>query len=136
SSATHGLACNFDIFNPAFDFDKAEKALCEVCEMKSCWDGDFYPLTQATLDESVWSAYQLAFADSGTVYAFRREKSEAHSQTFSLAAVDPDGTYELVFIDEYFERTRRTVPGREMAHGLTLCIPRPRESLIVRYRKL
>ncbi|MDD6262813.1 MAG: alpha-galactosidase [Clostridiales bacterium] len=136
SSATHGLACNFDIFNPAFDFDKAEKALREVCELKSCWDGDFYPLTQATLDESVWSAYQLAFADSGAVYAFRREKSEAPCQTFSLAAVDPDGTYELVFIDERFERTRRTVPGREMAQGLALCIPSPRESLIVRYRKL
>ena len=60
----------------------------KVHEMKKYWNGDFYPLTEVTNDESVWSAYQLDLERQGVVYVFRREKSAETVNVISFCAVD------------------------------------------------
>lgn len=133
STATQGIACNFDIFNPDFDFALAQKSLGEVHRMKHYWNGDFYPLSEATLDETVWSAYQLALPDSGAVYIFRREKSEESKKVFSLNAVDAARQYRLTFTDENFNTWEETHNGKDLLSGLEISIANPRSSMVVTY---
>lgn len=133
SCTTHGLACNFDVFNSDFDFAQATKVLAEVHEMKKYWDGDFYPLTEVTNDESVWSAYQLDLKGQGIVYVFRREESAEAVNIISFCAVDMDREYTLTFIDENFNQSQTTVTGKELANGIEVTIERSRNSLIVEY---
>ncbi|MBQ6997315.1 MAG: alpha-galactosidase [Oscillospiraceae bacterium] len=135
SSATQGIACNFDIFNPNFDFSLAQKSIGEVQQLKHYWNGDFYPLTEATLDESVWSAYQLALPDSGAVYVFRRGHSNDSKKVFSLNALDADKQYRLTFTDENFNSWEETHSGQALLSGLEVSIKTPRSSMVITYRE-
>lgn len=136
SNETHGMACNFDILNPEFEFERGIAVLREGREMRSYWDGDFYPLTKPTVDETVWCAYQLAFADKGAVYAFRREFCETDSMTFSLNAIDPAGEYKVEFVDENLQSSFASYSGTELLDGLEMKIGQKRGSLIVKYHKV
>ena len=136
STATQGIACNFDIFNDDFDFALAKKSLGEVHRMKHYWNGDFYPLSEATLDETVWSAYQLALPNSGAVYIFRREKSENSKMTFALNALDADKQYRLTFTDEDFNTWEEVYSGKDLLHGLEISIANPRSSIVITYNTL
>ena len=136
STATHGMAANFHIFNPDFDYAQGERVLAEVDEMREYWNGDFYPLTAATLDKSVWSAYQLACGNSGAVYAFRREESKDETQTFAINALDESKNYDITLVDESFAETHLTVSGADLAQGFTFSIPKAKNSLIMKYRAL
>jgi alpha-galactosidase len=136
STSTQGMAANFHIFDPDFDFEQGARVLEEVDDMRGYWDGDFYPLTEATLDESVWSAYQLDCGDHGAVYAFRRAQCEEPENTLPLAALDRDAQYAVTLMDERFNKTHCTMMGAEMACGVKLTIPQARNSLIMKYRKI
>lgn len=133
STATHGLACNFDIFSEEFDFALAEKSLAEVRETARFWDGDFYPLTAPTNDESVWTAYQLALPEEGLLYVFRRQESECSEAAFALQGIDAGAAYRLTFIDEHFTRTEREASGAELMQGLAVFIAQKRASCLVKY---
>ncbi len=136
STATHGIACNFDIFNPNFDFAKATQCLAEVQQLKHYWNGDFYPLTEATQDESVWSAYQLALPDSGVIYAFRRAQCKQSTLTFPLSAICKGKQYRLTFIDEYFNCREEICSGEALLSGLEVFIENPRNSMVITYREI
>ncbi len=135
STATQGIACNFDIFNPDFDFALAQKSLGEVHRLKHYWNGDFYPLSQATLEETVWSAYQLSLGSSGAVYIFRREKSEEPRMAFSLHAVDANKQYRLTFTDENFGTWEEIYSGESLLAGLEVTIAKARNSMVITYRE-
>ena len=136
STATQGIACNFDVFNPDFDFGAAEKILAEVEEMKKYWDGDFYPMSTATGAEDNWAMFQLALEDSGALYAFRREFCEYGEKQAAFAAVCENADYQLTFIDEQLNRTVKNYTGAELKAGICVEIPAVRNSLIVLYKKI
>ncbi len=135
STATQGFACNYDIFNPDFDFDHAGKSVAEVQRLKHYWNGDFYPLSEATLDETVWSAYQLALEHSGAVYVFRRAESAQNTMTFALNAINPEKQYRLTFTDENYHSWEETRCGQELLSGLQICIDNPRNSMVITYEE-
>ncbi|MBO5069761.1 MAG: alpha-galactosidase [Roseburia sp.] len=135
STQTHGLACNFDIFNPDFDFEQARAVLKEAREMGSYWDGDFYPLATPSLEENIWAAYQLAFEDKGAVYVFRQEKNETEMMTYQLNQMDPDAMYDVEFVDEHFNSTYASYSGQDLLSGIAVMIPEKRHSLIIKYNK-
>ncbi len=136
STATQGLACNFDIFNPDFDFAAARAALKEVWENRMYWNGNIYPLTEATTDESVWCAYQLDCNKNGIVYVFRREQAEADSMELRLNAVEEEAAYALTLVDEHYVERQLTCLGQKLREGLRVVIPEKRNSLLVRYTKI
>lgn len=136
SAQTQGIACNFDIYALDFDFRQGERVLREVREMRPYWAGDFYPLTTPTTDESVWAAYQLALEEKGAVYAFRRERCKQACRTFQLKAIDPTAEYTVEQIDDAFHVTTYCISGTALAAGLTVQIPQPRGSVIVRYQRM
>ena len=136
STATQGIACNFDILNPDFDFKSAENVLAETKELKELWNGDFYPLTRAAVDESIWAMFQLAKGNQGAIYAFRRAHCEESAKTVKFNAVEPDKNYKLTFIDENLVRTEKEYSGKDLANGIEVTIPNKRNSLIVKYQEV
>ncbi|MBQ8768152.1 MAG: alpha-galactosidase [Oscillospiraceae bacterium] len=135
STATQGIAFNYDIFNPEFDFERAGKSAKEVQRLKHYWNGDFYPLCEATLDETVWTAYQLALPDSGAVYIFRRDQSTEGTMTFALNAIDSGKQYRLTFTDENYNSWEETYSGQDLLSGLQICIDNPRNSVVITYEE-
>lgn len=136
STATQGIACNFDIFNPDFDFEKAKKSIGEVQQLKHYWNGDFYPLTQATLDENSWSAYQLALPDSGVMYIFRRAKSTESTMTFALKAIFKEKQYHLTFTDEHWNHREKVYAGHDLLGGIEIVIDDQRSSMVITYKEV
>ena len=136
STATQGLACNFDVFDPDFDFEAARKAVEEVRRTQEYWNGDFYPLTEPTMDESVWCAYQLARGDRGVAYVFRREQSPQETMELALQAVEENAEYEVTFVDEYYKECTVRCSGRTLKTGLTVSISQKRNSAVVCYTKI
>ncbi|HBP38678.1 MAG TPA: hypothetical protein DD640_08060, partial [Clostridiales bacterium] len=59
SAMTMGIACDFDAFNPDFNFAQARASIDEIRSLQKDWEGDFYGLTEPSLDPAVWTAYQL-----------------------------------------------------------------------------
>ena len=135
STATQGIACNFDIFHPDFDFETAEKSIGETKKLQPFWNGDFYPLTQPTLDESVWSAYQLTLPDSGAVYVFRRAKSKEMQMVFAIQGLDAQKQYRLTFTDEHFNSWEEIYSGQKLLSGLEIQIEKPRSSMVITYKE-
>jgi len=135
SSATAGLACTFDVMNPDFDFAAARTALLEVERLTAYWDGDFYPLTAPTLEETGFAAYQLAKADCGFAAIFRREQCEANSFTLKLSEIDRAAAYAVTVTDEHYAAKTATVSGAALADGYTVTLPEAHTSVILEYRK-
>ena len=100
------------------------------------WNGNIYPLTEATTDESVWCAYQLDCNKNGIVYVFRREQAEADSMELRLNAVEEEAAYALTLVDEHYVERQLTCLGQKLREGLRVVIPEKRNSLLVRYTKI
>jgi hypothetical protein len=107
--------------------------LAEVHEMKEYWDGDFFPLTEAAADESVWCAFQLSLGNRGAAYVFRRAQAEEETFTLALHALDRKRTYRVMFSDEDLHITEAEHTGAVLADGIDVTIPKKRGSLLVRY---
>ena len=136
STATQGLACTFAIFNPDFDFEGVAPIVEEVKQLRSYWNGDFYPLTAPSNDEATWCAYQLACGGEGIAYVFRREKAEQDTMAVQLEAVEDSADYTVTLTDDRLEKRSITCSGEMLRRGLDVAIPQKRGSLIVHYRKI
>lgn len=136
STATQGLACNFAIFDPAFDFETVARVMDEVKELRGYWNGDFYPLTVPTNDETVWCAYQLAKGDEGIAYVFRREFARQNTMVLYLQALEPDADYQVTMTDDALQEQVITCDGKTLQGGLNVVITSKRGSVIVRYQKI
>lgn len=130
-----GLACTFDVLNPAFDFTAARRLLEELHRLRPLWNGDFYPLTAPTESDDVWSAYQLDREGRGVVYAFRRAACPQADFTVRLGAVDKTARYIVTLTDEAMESRTIEADGQTLAEGYVLTIPQPRGSLVLEYAK-
>jgi hypothetical protein len=63
--------------------------------------GDFVPLTEYSVDDTAWVAWQLGRPDgtAGVIQAFRREKSAYDSAHFKLRGLDANAEYNVVNLD-------------------------------------
>lgn len=74
---------------------------------------DFYPLTEFSLEDEAWMAFQFnrPEAGSGTVLVFRRPRARAGSVRLFLQGLSPAGSYRVQNLDH---------PGAEIATGQSL----------------
>lgn len=135
STATKGVACNFDVLNPAFDFAAATAIVNEVHELAPYWEGEFTPLTKVTVDEDVFAAWELSLENSGAAYIFRREFCEQDVFNVRFTSVEKEKTYELTFIHEDLSRETKDYCGEEMLQGIDVVLKNKRSSLIVKYKE-
>jgi alpha-galactosidase len=96
---------------------------------------DFYPLTEFSLGEDVWMAFQFdrPAAGSGVVLAFRRPHSQPTSMRFSLQGLDAARQYHV----ENFDRDgKELLSGAELAQkGLEISLVDAPGSAIVQYKR-
>ena len=135
SVASGGAALNFDVFAPGFDPAAVRPFVNEIRALQKYWSGDFYPLAEATTDERVWAAWQLALPDgSGAVYAFRRPACEAPSFAPGLCAIEENASYLVTLTDEEMQKTELRLNGDALRNFRFTC-DRPRSSVILEYRR-
>ena len=111
-----------------------KKMLDVAARVRNILMGKYYPLTPpATLDESLWAAYEGLLPETGEGYAafFRRCEAPAE-QTFALQGLDDAATYELT--DASTGAVSRAT-GRELRH-YTVTLEKAPEGRIVFFRRL
>jgi alpha-galactosidase len=97
---------------------------------------DFYPLTEFSLGDDVWMAFQFdrPVAGSGVVLVFRRPDAQAATRRFVLHGLDAGRQYRT----ENFDMSgKKLLSGRSLMHeGLEFSLKDAPASAIVRYERL
>ena len=77
--------------------DQLRQAIDEGKRIRPYWFGDFYPLSEPTLDPSAWcvTQYHRPAESDGIVVCFRRERSPYASFDCELRNIDPAANYEV-----------------------------------------
>ncbi len=133
SAATAGLACTFDILNPNFDFGTAKKLLAELHRTAPLWTGDFYPLTEPSLEEDCFTAYQLNQKNQGCAYIFRCALCSAETFLLSLRGLDSTAVYHVTVTDECLVSTTKEYTGAVLAAGIPVTLPQAHSTALVEY---
>ena len=96
--------------------------------------GDFYPLTEPSLADDVWMAWQFhgPRKQAGVVQAFRHAESPDAAKTFRLRGLVPEATYEC---NDFDKGTFRTTGKEMMGRGLTVKRKGRPDSATIAYRK-
>jgi alpha-galactosidase len=96
---------------------------------------DFYPLTEFSLEDDVWMAFQFdrPAAGSGVVLVFRRPDAQAATRRFILHGLDAGRQYRI----ENFDLSgRELLSGRSlMSQGLKFSLMDAPASAIVHYER-
>ena len=96
---------------------------------------DFYPLTEFSLEDDVWMAFQFdrPGAGSGVVLAFRRPDAQATTMRFILQGLDINRQYRIENLDR---PSKGLMSGKSlMRHGLELSLLEAPASAIVHYER-
>ena len=134
SSAAAGFCGEWDILNKSFPLEQAKASIAEIKANRKYWCGDYYPLTSCTLATDAWMAWQLhrPKQNEGIVLAFRRKDSRQASLPVKLHGLEAETPYMVTFLNDQRQASVRTMTGRDLA-SLTLDLPAPHSSLLVRY---
>jgi alpha-galactosidase len=96
---------------------------------------DFYPLTEFSLEDDVWMAFQFdrPAARSGVVLVFRRPQTKTATMRFTLHGLDAGKRYR---IDNFDESGTELLSGKSlMQHGLEVSLSDAPASAIVQYER-
>ena len=129
------IACWVGIEHPAFPVEWARRMVAEAVAVREFFYGDLYPLTEYSLSEEVWLAYQMDRDDlgEGVILAYRREKCPYASASLKLHGLQPDAEYIVRDWDTGVESPRT---GRSlMQDGLTVTMRDAPSSAIIGYKK-
>jgi alpha-galactosidase len=130
----HFTAC-FDMRLDHPDLDVPRRILGQWRHYADCYFGDYYPLTEYSLSEDVWMAWQFHRPDlgKGVVQAFRRSESAYESARFPLSGLGPDTLY---LVEDLDSGTSQRITGRElMEAGLLVRLPACPAAGVVIYEK-
>jgi alpha-galactosidase len=96
---------------------------------------DFYPLTEFSLEDDVWMAFQFdrPAAGSGVVLVFRRPDAQAATMKLALQGLDTGGRYQM---ENFDLGGKELLTGKTlMQQGLDFSLPDAPASAIVHYRR-
>lgn len=119
--------------DPPASFEVLRRLIAECAEVQRCMDGDFYPLTPWSLEETVWAAWQWhrSGTEEGVVQAFRRAECPEQSLVLKLRGLDPGRVYLIRNADGGPDAE---CTGQElMETGLRVVAPRPRQAVVLMY---
>ncbi|MBE6217232.1 MAG: alpha-galactosidase [Bacteroidales bacterium] len=119
-----------------YPWDWFRKMMRQHAEIKDCFNGDYFPLTEFDLGKDVWCAYQLYKPEEGKgfILAFRREECTEPVFNAKLGDIEPDALYGFVNFDT---GEIKEVEGSELiSDGFTIILDEPRSSALIKmYRK-
>jgi hypothetical protein len=96
---------------------------------------DFYPLTEFSLENDVWMAFQFdrPAAGSGVVLVFRRPDAKATTMRFILHGLDVGRQYR---IENFDLSSKEQLSGKSLMHqGLEFSLLKAPASAIVHYER-
>ena len=112
---------------------QAKRAIAEMKRLRPLWQGDYHPLFNISLDETMWCGWQFhrADLDKGFAMVFRRQRSPYSLAQVALQGLDAQAKYTVNFVD-----TGRT----EVFTGTQLqawqaAIDAPAKSLLIVYER-
>ena len=139
SSLAAGLEGHGDAPQPRipadYPFARAKALLEEYLSVRRFYYGDYYPLTEYSLAEDAWMAYQLDLPElgEGLVVVLKRPLSSYTEAVFPLRALCADSTYEVTDMDS---QAQHTTPGDPlMSSGLEVRLLGAPDSALVHYRR-
>ncbi len=126
----------FDFFNRPEMWVPATKILNEYQSIKPYYSGDFYPLTDYSVEAGDWMAWQFDRPDlgQGMVQAFRRSGSTASAMSLHLKGLNPAAIYTLTDLDH--SGTTTESGAALMNTGLEISLPAQPDSAIIIYQRL
>ncbi len=128
-----GMVFGYDMRRKDLDYGFLRKLAEQWRQIVGYFYGDFYPLTPYSLEEENWIAWQFhhPVRNEGVVQAFRREKSDALTRTFSLFGIDTEAQYRVTDLDA---ETPVTFSGRELQEkGLSVKVPNQPGAVVIQY---
>jgi len=101
SSMNSALVLGWNLYMPDFPFEQARSLIAEFKRLRPLFLGDFYPLTEHSIQDDVWMAYQFHREDleEGMILAFRRKDNPSPTIHLKLRGLSPSCSYELTFED-------------------------------------
>ena len=132
-----GIAFAEDCRPADYPRDQLRQAIDEGKRIRPYWFGDFYPLSEPTLDSSAWCVmqYHRPVESDGIVVCFRRERSPYASFDCQLRDIDPAADYEIQPFSGYQPASPVTIQGRELQNYRAVIDEKP-GSVILEYRRV
>jgi alpha-galactosidase len=125
----------WDMRKKDLDYPTARKLIEQWRQIAPCFLGDFYPLTDYSIADNDWMAFQFNGAEGskGIVQAFRRAKCPRDSIRVKLQGLEPKAVYVVANLD-----VPGTAPmtGRELSeNGLVIAVKNQPGSAVITYKK-
>ncbi|MFZ2654573.1 MAG: alpha-galactosidase [Victivallales bacterium] len=129
------IACWVGIEDPNFPVEWAKRMVDQAIAVRKFFYGDIYPITEYSLSEEVWLAYQLDRDDlgEGVIMAYRRAKCPYASAELKLHGLLNDMEYSIQNWDTGEENT--CTGQLLMEKGLTVTFTGSPDSTIIGYKK-
>ena len=118
SAATGGVGAGLDLRASYVPVDQVRRGIEEVKSLRPFWQGDYYPLTDITVDERAWAGWEFYRPDlkSGFAVFFRRSLSQQQTLETGLRGLDPAASYDVTFAKDYEVTEKRRMTGEQLAH--------------------
>jgi alpha-galactosidase len=136
SGATNGVGSGLDLRASYVPLDQAKRGIEELKSLRPFWLGDYYPLTEITLDEQAWAGWEFHRPDlkGGFAVFFRRSLSSQAALETGLHGLDPAATYDVTFAKTYKVAEKRRMTGKQLTH-LHVEIDSKPGSLLIRFQQ-
>lgn len=118
------------------DWGAFRRAVAEWRQVADAFLGDYYPLTEYSLEGTCWMASQFHRPEtgSGLIQAFRRHEAADASLPCRLRGLDPDALYELTDLDK---PQPVHIAGRDLlTEGYTVTCPHRPQAALISYRQV
>jgi len=131
----YNTAC-WDMRDSGLDYDFLREKTTEWRSINHYYLGDYYKLTDYSLSNSDWMAWQFNRPDleEGMVQAFRREDSTTTTMTFQLKGLDAYSWYTIQNLD--ISGTTWKFGTDLMLNGLQVNIPSQPGAVVITYKKV
>jgi hypothetical protein len=132
-----GISFCEDVRPVGYPRELLRQAIAEAKRLRKYYCGDYYPLTEASVNTRDWSVvqYHRPLEQEGMFVAFRRPKSPFSSyQLLDAQAIDPAGEYEVMFSRSYEPSKPIQLKGHALLH-LKIEVDESPGSVVVEYRK-
>ncbi len=130
-----GMAFSEDIRAADYPRDQLAAAIAEGKRIQKYYPGDFYALSDVSIEPSAWLVmqYHLAGSGEGMVLAFRRPASPYTGFACPLRGIRPDAEYDVTVSRGYVPEAPVRMTGAELAN-FDARIEEAPGSLLMEYR--
>jgi len=133
----------WDIRHDHLNYEQIRRFLAEWRQVAAYFQGDYYPLTPYSLEETVWMAWQFDRPDpsaslraglgDGIVQAFRRADCPEESIRLKLSGLEAEANYTITNLD--LPGATEMTGQQLMEQGLPVLIEDPPGAAIMTYKK-